>query len=178
MTKRPGSVFLINYVTESDNERKRIEHLLSTRIDKKDRLKGSFILVKDQDDGEKLVREISSKLDRGAVKLYQLKEKEFETEEHVQKIEMEFPETPDMAWMLLGYLAAKKKGRMTKQHDRGARTYNVLGRKGKATLDIDVEKAGKKSRIKIVLKGDEDVVEDVAEFFQKEIDNAIDAKGG
>ena len=139
-------MYVIQYRTQSENERKRVEHLLSTRWSGVERMKGTFLFMDDRDEVEQLVRDIESKLVEGGVNVYAVEEKTIESDQYTSKEVIEYPEPPEMAWMLLSLLLSKKKARLIEETKDGKRNYTLIGRKGKASLDLAIEKTGKKCK--------------------------------
>ena len=67
-------VYLVNLTVGNDNERKRVDYLLSTRYGDVARMDGTFLLVSDKSEMVELVRELRSKLDDGGLRVYSLRE--------------------------------------------------------------------------------------------------------
>jgi len=168
-------MYLVECHFKDDAERRRIEYIVKKYKDDVKRSAGMVLIVENEGILDRFLVELKSKLIDENVKIYKIEGVEVKTPPQSRSIEMEFPQKPHSVNAFIDYFVIKRQGELKQQLPGYHRWYQILTRKGKVDLEVEVT-ARDRTTLKARVEGFEPAVSLIAN--ELEIDLRYFKQGG
>lgn len=159
---------MIEFTYSHENERKRIEYLIS-RLKTNVRKMSTYTFVVDDQSYEMIKKELQEKFPEESVSIFKVEELGFQRKDISIDSIIETGKLESEVISFMNYLISKKRGVFEDQASSGSSNYRLYTRKG--LIWIKFSTIGKENcKLQIVFDGPEDAVKSLKEEFMKEIE--------
>ncbi len=132
-------MYLVECHFKDDAERRRVEYIAKKYHDAVKKCSGMALVVENEGILDQFLIELRSKLIDEDVRVFRIEGVEVETPTQRRSIEMEFAQRAHSVNAFIGYFVNKRQGELRQQLPGYHRWYQILTRKGKVDLEVEVK---------------------------------------